>query len=237
MPSMALKKDKPRPGSTKTTDKRIQKLLQKRQQGFARWTVPVPAEALGDVDVQYVWRFLRSHKNDLAARTSCCECNDPNLRPKPPMLSKLYLVPPVCIDEKAVDPGFGASAGLSEAAPWPQPWPEPRPTRHGTAILFAAFEVATGKIMAAHSNASPRRVSRLHESVAEACRVESFTAMLAISTPTGKTNIGRPILTCNFISSDRCVPAQSGRDMGSILQPQRLAAPPLLASTLGGYGP
>ena len=31
---------------------------------------PLLAEALGDVDVQYVWRFLRSHKIDLAARKS-----------------------------------------------------------------------------------------------------------------------------------------------------------------------
>ncbi|BAR60774.1 transposase [Bradyrhizobium diazoefficiens] len=73
--------DKPRPGKqpiyTKTTDKRILKLLDKPPpQGFARWTGPLLAEALGDVDVQYVWRFLRSHKIDLVAR-----------KPKPPMLS------------------------------------------------------------------------------------------------------------------------------------------------------
>jgi hypothetical protein len=30
---------------------------------------PLLAEALLDVDVQYVWRFLRNHKIDLAART------------------------------------------------------------------------------------------------------------------------------------------------------------------------
>src|ERR1700740_2057478 len=66
---------KPRPGKqpiyTKTTDKRILKLLDKPPpQGFARWTGPLLAEALGDVDVQYVWRFLRSHKIDLAGRKS-----------------------------------------------------------------------------------------------------------------------------------------------------------------------
>jgi hypothetical protein len=64
---------------TKTTDKRILNLLDKSPpQGFARWTGPLLAEALGDVDVQYVWRFLRSHKIDLAARKSWCESNDPN---------------------------------------------------------------------------------------------------------------------------------------------------------------
>ena len=39
-------------------------------EGFARWSGPLLAEALGDVDVQYVWRFLRSHEIDLAARKS-----------------------------------------------------------------------------------------------------------------------------------------------------------------------
>ena len=49
---------------TKTTDKRILKLLDKPPpEGFARWTGPLLAEALGDVDVQYVWRFLRSRKD------------------------------------------------------------------------------------------------------------------------------------------------------------------------------
>src|SRR5665213_2376785 len=79
--------DKPRPGKqpiyTKTTDKRILKLLDKPPpQGFARWTGPLLAEALGDVDVQYVWRFLRSHKIDLAARKSWCESNDPHFTAK-----------------------------------------------------------------------------------------------------------------------------------------------------------
>lgn len=66
---------------------RIVKLLDKLPpQWFAGWSGPVLAEALGDVDVQYVWRFLSSHKMDLAARKSWCESNDPNFTPKPPML-------------------------------------------------------------------------------------------------------------------------------------------------------
>ena len=84
--------DKPRPGKqpiyTKAHDKRILKLLDKPPpDGFARWTGPLLAGALGDVDVQYVWRFLRSHKIDLAARKSWCEATTRTLRPKPPMLS------------------------------------------------------------------------------------------------------------------------------------------------------
>src|SRR3979411_2949723 len=54
--------DKPRPGKqpiyTKVTDKRILKLLDKPPpEGFARWTGPLLARALGAVELQYVWRF------------------------------------------------------------------------------------------------------------------------------------------------------------------------------------
>ena len=64
--------DKPRPGKqpiyTKATDKRILKLLDKLPpQGFARWTGPLLAEALGDVDVQYVWRFRSQQLSCLSA--------------------------------------------------------------------------------------------------------------------------------------------------------------------------
>src|SRR6202166_5014526 len=76
--------DKPRPGKqpiyTKATDKRILRLLDKPPpEGFARWTGPLLAEALDDVDVQYVWRFLRSHKNDLVVRKPWGERNDRKL--------------------------------------------------------------------------------------------------------------------------------------------------------------
>src|SRR5450631_3304200 len=53
---------------------------------------------------------------------------------------------------KAFNPGFGASAGLSEVAQWPGPdRPEPRlqAARHDHAVCGAG--VATGKIIATHS--------------------------------------------------------------------------------------
>src|SRR4029077_20381712 len=65
--------DKPHPGKkplyTQATVKRILELLDKPSpKGFARWTGPLLAEALGDVDVQYVWRCLRHYQIDLLAR-------------------------------------------------------------------------------------------------------------------------------------------------------------------------
>src|SRR5229473_996807 len=74
-------------------------------EGFARWTGPLLAGVLGDVDVQYVWRFLRSHKIDLVARKSWCESNDPNFTAKAADVVGLYIAPPeraivLCVDEK-----------------------------------------------------------------------------------------------------------------------------------------
>jgi transposase len=154
--------DKPRPGKqpiyTKATDKRILKLLDKPPpEGFARWTGPLLAGALGDVDVQYVWRFLRSHKIDLAARKSWCESNDPNFTAKAADVVGLYVAPPekaivLCVDEKP-------SIQAQERAQGYLKLPNGRALtghshdykRHGTTTLFAALEVATGKIIATHS--------------------------------------------------------------------------------------
>src|SRR5216110_1438876 len=153
--------DKPRPGKqpiyTKVTDKRILKLLDKpAPQGFARWTGPLLAEALGDVDVQYVWRFLRSHKIDLAARKSWCESNDPNLTAKAADVVGLYVAPPakaivLCVDEKPSIQALERAQGYLKL-------PNGRTLtgqshdykRHGTTTLFAALDVATGEVTGRH---------------------------------------------------------------------------------------
>src|ERR1700688_4899786 len=95
--------DKPRPGKqpiyTKATDKRILRLLDKPPPaGFARWTGPLLAGALGDVDVQYVWRFLHNYNIDLVVRESWCESNEPNFTAKAADVVGLYVAPP----EKAI---------------------------------------------------------------------------------------------------------------------------------------
>src|SRR5450631_3918622 len=73
--------------------------------GYARWNGPLIAEALGNVDVQYVWRFLRAHKIDLAGRKSWCESNDPDFAAKAAAVVGLYMKPPenalvLAVDEK-----------------------------------------------------------------------------------------------------------------------------------------
>jgi transposase len=155
-------KDRPRgrkkPIYGKATDKRILTLLEKPPpQGYARWTGPLLAKALGDVDVQYVWRFLREHNIDLAARKSWCESNDPAFAAKAAEVVGLYVVPPakaivLCVDEKPSIQALERAQGYLKL-------PNGRALtgqshdyrRHGTTTLFAALEVATGRIIAAHS--------------------------------------------------------------------------------------
>ena len=118
---------------------------------------PLLAKALGDVDVQYVWRFLREHKIDLAARKSWCESNDPQFVAKAADVVGLYVDPPakaivLCVDEKPSIQALERAQGYLKL-------PNGRALtgqshdykRHGTTTLFAALEVATGKIIAAHS--------------------------------------------------------------------------------------
>src|ERR1700689_2862184 len=154
-------KDRPRPGKerlyTPATDKRILGLLDKpAPKGFARWSGPLLAKALGDVDVQYVWRCLRHYKIDLAARKSWCESNDPEFAAKAADVAGLYMAPPenaivICVDEKPSIQALERAQGYLKM-------PNGRALgghshdykRNGTSTLFAAFEVATGKVTAAH---------------------------------------------------------------------------------------
>lgn len=153
--------ERKRPGKTPTygaaTNKRILKLLDRPPpKGYGRWTGPLLAEALGDVDVQYIWRFLRAQKIDLARRKSWCESNDPDFTAKAADIVGLYLAPPakaivLCIDEKPSIQALERAQGYLKL-------PNGRALtgqshdykRHGTSTLFAAFEVATGKVTAAH---------------------------------------------------------------------------------------
>src|SRR5213594_210470 len=155
-------KDRPRAGKTpiygKATNKRILSLLDKPPPaGYARWTGPLLAKALGDVDVQYVWRFLREHNIDLAARKSWCESNDPAFVAKAADVVGLYVDPPakaivLCVDEKPSIQALERAQGYLKL-------PNGRALtgqshdykRHGTTTLFAALDVATGRIIATHS--------------------------------------------------------------------------------------
>src|SRR6185369_14372245 len=192
-------------------------------QGYTRWTGPLLAKALGDVDVQYVWRFLREHSIDLAARKSWCESNDPAFAAK-----AADVVGGDCslCRRKAFDPGLGAGARLSEAAErarLDRPQPRLQAARHHDPVRRAR-----GRYRQDHRSPfqapPPRRVSRLHEQ--PRCRLPGSHASrhprqsqyaqeeraLAQETPQGPLPF----------HPNQIVVAQSDRNWFSILQGQSL---------------
>ena len=153
--------ERPRPGPPAKYDaetaKRVLAVLDRpAPAGFARWTGPLIAAALGDVHTQHVWRVLRAQKLDLAASKSWCESTDPEFVAKAADVVGLYMAPPqnavvICVDEKPSIQALERAQGYLKL-------PNGRALsghshdykRHGTSTLFAAFEVATGKVTATH---------------------------------------------------------------------------------------
>lgn len=153
--------ERPRPGPPAkygvATARRVLAVLDRPPPaGFARWTGPLIAAALGDVHAQHVWRVLRAQKLDLAASKSWCESTDPDFVAKAADVVGLYMAPPenavvICVDEKPSIQALERAQGYLKL-------PNGRALsghghdykRHGTSTLFAAFEVATGKVTAAH---------------------------------------------------------------------------------------
>jgi transposase len=154
-------KDRKRSGKPKTytaeTDKRILAVLDEPvPEGYARWTAPLIAERLGDVHEQRIWRVLRKHKIDLAGRKSWCESTDPEFVAKAADVVGLYMAPPenamvICVDEKPSIQALERAQGylrLSDGRTLTGRSHDYK--RNGTSTLFAAFEVTTGKVTAAH---------------------------------------------------------------------------------------
>ena len=145
------------PKYTAETDKRILAVLDRPvPAGHGRWTGPLIAAELGDVDVQYVWRFLRAQKIDLAARKSWCESNDPDFAAKAAEIVGLYLDPPdgalvLAVDEKPSIQALERAQGYLKL-------PNGRALsgqshdykRHGVTTLFAALDIASGEVSAKH---------------------------------------------------------------------------------------
>jgi transposase len=182
--------DRPRPGPAPKYDaetgRRILAVLElSPPAGFARWTGPLIAAELSDVHEQQVWRFLRAQRIDLDGRKSWCESDDLEFVAKAADVVGLYLAPPanamvICVDEKpsiqALEraqgylklPGGRALTGHSHDY-----------TRHGTTTLFAALEVATGKLTAVHKKRR-RRVEFLDfmDQIVAACPGKDIHAVL-----------------------------------------------------------
>lgn len=142
------------PKYTTDTTRRILRALDLRPpDGYGRWTGPLIAKALGDVDVQQVWRVLREQKIDLAARKSWCESNDPEFAAKAAEVVGLYMAPPenaivISVDEKPSIQALERRQGYLKTANGRSLTGQSHDyRRHGTTTLFAAFNVANGKVI------------------------------------------------------------------------------------------
>jgi transposase len=154
-------RDSPRSGPprryTPATERRILAQLDAPPPpGRGRWNGRLLAQALGNVSADQVWAVLRKHGIQLQRRRSWCVSTDPEFARKAADIVGLYLDPPLgaavlCVDEKP------AIQVLERAQGWLRlPSGEALKgfsheyKRHGTTTLFAALEVLSGEVCAAH---------------------------------------------------------------------------------------
>jgi hypothetical protein len=104
----------------------------------------------------YIWRFLRSQKIDLSGRKSWCESEDPAFVAKAAEIVGLYMAPPenavvLSVDEKpSIQALERAQGDLKLPTGRAMIGQSHDDKRHGTTTLFAALEVATGKVTGRH---------------------------------------------------------------------------------------
>jgi|SRR5271166_6195590 len=146
-----------KPKSGEEAGRRILRLLhQPPPEGYANWTGPLIAQALGDVHVQYVWRFLRVHKIDLSGRKSWCVSNDPEFAAKAAEIVGLYMAPPdnalvLAVDEKPSIQALERAQGYLKLPDGCAMTGQSHDyKRHGTTTLFAALNVGSGDVVGRH---------------------------------------------------------------------------------------
>ena len=129
----------------------LKKLEQAPPDGFGQWDGSLLARELG-YSKHAIWRLLREHRISLARKRSWCISTDPEFVPKAADVVGLYLARDekalvICVDEKpnmqALEfrTGYAVSSDRKLVRGLESTY-----TRHGTVNLFAALEVATGKI-------------------------------------------------------------------------------------------
>ena len=159
-------RDEPRPGAPRTiTDDKVEavivKTLESAPEDATHWSSRGMAEASGVSvsSVQRIWRAfgLRPHRSETFKLST-----DPLFIEKVRDVVGLYVAPPehaivLCVDEKSQIQALDRSQPLLPMRPGQ---PERRPhdyTRHGITSLFAALDIATGRII---GKCYPRHRSR-----------------------------------------------------------------------------
>lgn len=148
--------DQSRSGKPKTYDKtfrnRVLKLLElDPPAGHAGWDGPLIAKTL-ETSTHAVWRLLRKEGIQLSRKRSWCISTDPQFVAKSADIIGLYLNPPlnaivIAVDEKPSIQALERQTGYVTVKNGKivQAYKSTY-KRHGTLNLFAALEVATGKV-------------------------------------------------------------------------------------------
>lgn len=148
--------DAPRPGQPRKIDDAkieevIRKTLHEKPENATHWSTPLMAKAVGlyPTAISRIWRAfgLKPHRLETFKLSS-----DPHFVAKVRDIVGLYLAPPdralvLCVDEKSqiqalnrTQPGLPLTFG--KAATRTHDY-----KRHGTTSLFAALDIATGKVI------------------------------------------------------------------------------------------
>lgn len=129
----------------------MRKLQEPPPAGHSCWNGALLAEETG-YSKHAIWRFLRCQRISLARRRSWCVSTDPEFAAKAAEVVGLYLAPPenslvLFVDEKPNIQALEREGGYvtSSDRRLIQGY-ESTYKRHGTLNLFAALEVATGRI-------------------------------------------------------------------------------------------
>lgn len=153
---------RPRQYGAEIEQRILAKLDEAPPEGYSSWNGTLLAQALEEIPPDQVWRILRRNGIQLQRRRSWCISTDPEFAPKAAEIVGFYLDPPenavvLCVDEKPSIQALERAQGYLRL-------PNGRAVRgqsheykrHGTTTLFAALEVATGKITGMHAKRKRR---------------------------------------------------------------------------------
>ena len=150
--------DEPRPGAPRTlTDAQVEaavtRTLEARPTGATHWSTRTLACDLGlsQTTVSRIWRAfgLKPHRQESFKLST-----DPFFVEKVRDIVGLYLAPPeraivLCVDEKSQVQALDRTQPIQPALPSRPEKASHDYARHGTTSLFAALDVATGKVVGA----------------------------------------------------------------------------------------
>ena len=130
-------------------------------EGFGHWDGSLLASTLG-VAAWRVWEILRIEGICLARRRSWCVSRDPDFAAKAAEVVALYLSPPknaivLSVDEKPSIQAITRPTGFAPAGKKVVQGDKSTYKRNGTTTLFAALEVATGKVIGKTNKTKTRK--------------------------------------------------------------------------------